>query len=122
MHIFCHPPLRPPAPNSSITTPSILHLARAPAPVTMPPPTILAGTKRILPTMTPRNLLICFDAFGTLFKPRAPIEQQYGEVARSLGLAGIRDDDVRDSFKTGRQAMLGCLGNTRLADRRFRSV
>jgi len=49
--------------------------------------------------MTKRNLLICFDAFGTLFKPKRPIAQQYGEVARSLGLSGFTDEQVSKSFK-----------------------
>ncbi|USW55736.1 Putative HAD superfamily protein [Septoria linicola] len=49
--------------------------------------------------MPPRNLLICFDAFGTLFKPRYPIAQQYGDVARSFGLSGFTNDDVASSFK-----------------------
>lgn len=48
-----------------------------------------------------RNLLICFDAFGTLFKPRRPVEQQYAEVARSFGLRGFSDEDVKASFRTG---------------------
>ncbi|KAK5131103.1 hypothetical protein LTR08_001321 [Meristemomyces frigidus] len=47
-----------------------------------------------------RNLLICFDAFGTLFMPKRPIAQQYGEVARSLfGLGGFTDEQLADSFK-----------------------
>ncbi|CZT16317.1 uncharacterized protein RCC_02159 [Ramularia collo-cygni] len=49
--------------------------------------------------MPPRNILLCFDAFGTLFRPRQPIAQQYGEVARSLGLANIKNEDVNKSFK-----------------------
>ncbi|KAK0286392.1 hypothetical protein LTR35_004827 [Friedmanniomyces endolithicus] len=49
--------------------------------------------------MAKRNLLICFDAFGTLFKPKRPIAQQYGEVARSLGSSGFTDDQVSKSFK-----------------------
>lgn len=61
--------------------------------------------------MTPRNLLICFDAFGTLFKPKRPVEQQYGEVARSMGLSGFTDDDVKASFRDGeslaRRRLLG---------------
>ncbi|GIZ37553.1 hypothetical protein CKM354_000099700 [Cercospora kikuchii] len=49
--------------------------------------------------MPPRNLLICFDAFGTLFKPRYSIPQQYGDVARSFGLSGFTNEDVNSSFK-----------------------
>lgn len=53
--------------------------------------------------MPPRNLLICFDAFGTLFKPRYSIAQQYGDVARSFGLSGFTNEDVNSSFKAGAQ-------------------
>lgn len=49
----------------------------------------------------PRNLLICFDAFGTLFTPKAPIEQQYGDVARGLGLAGFSDGELKRAFREG---------------------
>lgn len=49
--------------------------------------------------MSKRNLLICFDAFGTLFTPRKPVAQQYSEVARSFGLAGFTEDDIAKSFK-----------------------
>ena len=51
--------------------------------------------------MSRRNLLICFDAFGTLFKPKRSIEKQYGEVARSLGLGGFSDDELKSSFRAG---------------------
>jgi hypothetical protein len=49
--------------------------------------------------MSKKNLLICFDAFGTLFTPRKPVAQQYSEVARSFGLRGFSDDDIAQSFK-----------------------
>lgn len=51
--------------------------------------------------MSKKNLLICFDAFGTLFTPRKPVAQQYSEVARSFGLGGFTDDDIAKSFKAG---------------------
>lgn len=49
--------------------------------------------------MPPKNLLLCFDAFGTLFKPRQPVPQQYTEVAKALGLGGFSSEDVGRSFK-----------------------
>ena len=49
--------------------------------------------------MSKKNVLICFDAFGTLFTPRKPVAQQYSEVARSFGLGGFIDDDIAQSFK-----------------------
>jgi hypothetical protein len=46
-----------------------------------------------------RNLLICFDAFGTLFNPRRPIAQQYAEVASSICPRQFTEDEVQSSFK-----------------------
>lgn len=66
------------------------------------------GSSRLHPTtphsgndkeMGKRNLLICFDAFGTLYTPKRPVAMQYGEVARSLGLGGFTDEDLNKSFK-----------------------
>ncbi|KAM0815624.1 putative Haloacid dehalogenase [Seiridium cardinale] len=45
------------------------------------------------------NLLLCFDAFGTLFKPKRSIAQQYSEVAATCGLTGIKVDDVQTAFR-----------------------
>lgn len=39
-----------------------------------------------LSTKSPRTLLLTFDAFGTLFYPRAPVPQQYAAVAHEFGL------------------------------------
>jgi hypothetical protein len=33
-----------------------------------------------------KNLLLCFDAFGTLFKPNTPIPQAYAEAAIRHGI------------------------------------
>ncbi|KAF2769625.1 haloacid dehalogenase-like hydrolase [Teratosphaeria nubilosa] len=52
-----------------------------------------------MPPPRQRHLLLCFDAFGTLFRPKRPIAQQYSEVARSLGLSGFTDEQVMESFK-----------------------
>jgi len=48
---------------------------------------------------TKTNLLLAFDAFGTLFAPRQPIAAQYGEVARRRGLSGFTDDELQASFR-----------------------
>ncbi|KAF7187811.1 hypothetical protein HII31_10711 [Pseudocercospora fuligena] len=53
-----------------------------------------------MPPPQPRNLLLCFDAFGTLFNPRLPIMQQYGDVARSYGLSGFTNEDVGKAFRS----------------------
>jgi hypothetical protein len=47
-----------------------------------------------------RNLLLCVDAFGTLFRPRSPIAEQYGSVARGMGVQ-VSDDEVAKAFKSG---------------------
>lgn len=44
------------------------------------------------------NLLLCFDAFGTLFRPKRNVALQYAEVARQCGLTNFSDDDLRASF------------------------
>lgn len=49
--------------------------------------------------MSKKNILLCLDAFGTLFKPRQPIAQQYGEVARQLGIVNATDDAVEALFR-----------------------
>jgi len=53
------------------------------------------------PANMKRNLLLCVDAFGTLFRPRSPIAEQYGTVARGMGVK-ISDDEVAKSFKSGK--------------------
>jgi hypothetical protein len=45
------------------------------------------------------NLLLCFDAFGTLFRPKRNIIQQYGEIARQCGLVGFKDEELQSSFR-----------------------
>ena len=48
--------------------------------------------------MARRNLLLCFDAFGTLFRPKQAVAAQYGEVARQLGLGGFGDEELQTSL------------------------
>ena len=43
-------------------------------------------------------MLLCFDAFGTLFKPKIPIPEQYALVARQLGLNGFSLEQLETSF------------------------
>ncbi|KAL2159030.1 hypothetical protein VTH06DRAFT_2789 [Thermothelomyces fergusii] len=49
--------------------------------------------------MAQRNLLLCFDAFGTLFHPKRPVMEQYVAVAQQCGLRGFGVRDVELSFK-----------------------
>ncbi|GAM88043.1 hypothetical protein ANO11243_060720 [Dothideomycetidae sp. 11243] len=46
-----------------------------------------------------KHLLLCFDAFGTLFRPRTPIHKQYGDTARKYGINGFTDEQLAQSFK-----------------------
>ncbi|KAL7944380.1 hypothetical protein V8C42DRAFT_346131 [Trichoderma barbatum] len=45
--------------------------------------------------MAKPNLLLCFDAFGTLFKPKGAVAQQYAEVARQCGITGFSDNELQ---------------------------
>ncbi|KAH8176690.1 hypothetical protein LIA77_05108 [Sarocladium implicatum] len=47
----------------------------------------------------PPKLLLCFDAFGTLFRPKRSVTLQYAQVARSCGITNFADDDVQAAFK-----------------------
>lgn len=50
-----------------------------------------------------KNLLLCFDAFGTLFHPNTPIPRAYGEAAVRHGLkcgeSKNLDADIGRTFK-----------------------
>lgn len=66
--------------------------------------TLNSSASGLFSSMAPsRNLLICFDAFGTLFVPRRPVHQQYGEVAKALGMSGFSDEDIAKTLKAGNE-------------------
>ncbi|ORY14840.1 hypothetical protein BCR34DRAFT_598959, partial [Clohesyomyces aquaticus] len=46
-----------------------------------------------------KNLLLAFDAYGTLFTPKAPIAVQYGEIARRHGIEYPSDKHLSQAFK-----------------------
>lgn len=50
------------------------------------------------------NLLLCFDAFGTLFRPKKSIFEQYGEVARQLGMKLPNNDQLQVAFRNAFKA------------------
>lgn len=58
------------------------------------------------PKFSKKDLLLCFDAFGTLFAPKTPVAAQYGEIARQHGLSGFSNDQVQNAFKKGAAALL----------------
>ncbi|KAL7795218.1 hypothetical protein V8C37DRAFT_374881 [Trichoderma ceciliae] len=45
--------------------------------------------------MAKPNLLLCFDAFGTLFSPKGAVAQQYAEVARQCGITSLSDSELQ---------------------------
>ena len=49
-----------------------------------------------------KPVLLTFDAFGTLFKPRESIACLYAQGARRHGLSGFSDKEIGDSFRKGR--------------------
>lgn len=54
-----------------------------------------------MPPIRSTNLLLTFDAFGTLFTPKISIAAQYVLVAQGHGLVGVKEGDVRVAFKKG---------------------
>ncbi|KAJ4252973.1 hypothetical protein NW762_010882 [Fusarium torreyae] len=48
--------------------------------------------------MSKRNLLLCFDAFGTLIRPVQPVAQQYAQVARQCGITDFSDDELQSTL------------------------
>jgi hypothetical protein len=44
---------------------------------------------------TKPNLLLCFDAFGTLFSPKSSVALQYAEIARQCGITTFRDNELQ---------------------------
>ncbi|KAK4443813.1 hypothetical protein QBC34DRAFT_361356 [Podospora aff. communis PSN243] len=50
--------------------------------------------------MSRRNLVLCFDAFGTLFSPKESVAKQYADVACQHGLGRFisSDREVKDFF------------------------
>lgn len=41
------------------------------------------------------NLLLSFDAFGTLFSPKGGVAHQYAEVARQCDVTGFSDKELQ---------------------------
>ncbi|KAF1830492.1 hypothetical protein BDW02DRAFT_572951 [Decorospora gaudefroyi] len=53
----------------------------------------------LLRTPQKRNLLLCLDAFNTLFHPRTPIPQAYAQAATRHGIPTPHPQEVAQSFK-----------------------
>ena len=56
--------------------------------------------------MVKRNLLLCFDAFGTLFRPKQTVAIQYCEVARQYGVSGFSEKALESSFLAAVKAQM----------------
>ncbi|KAK1245336.1 hypothetical protein MKX08_004965 [Trichoderma sp. CBMAI-0020] len=54
----------------------------------------MASSRPIMKTAKP-NLLLCFDAFGTLFSPKGGVAQQYAQVAGQCGVTGFSDKELQ---------------------------
>lgn len=53
------------------------------------------------PLAQKKNLLLAFDAFGTLFYPKEPVTKQYARFADAHGIRCSRSDiSIRDTFKS----------------------
>lgn len=46
------------------------------------------------------SLLLCFDAFGTLFRPKDNPAQQYIEVAQQCGLDGFTEEELKPCMES----------------------
>lgn len=56
---------------------------------------ILQAARAVNISRAPKyNLLICFDAFETLYAPKEPVHKTYGQFARDNGLKHASDDVV----------------------------
>ena len=51
-----------------------------------------------------RNLLLAFDAFGTLYRPNSPIPKQYGRYGLQYGIDCQQGDDVTSLKKSFKRA------------------
>ena len=55
-----------------------------------------------------KRLVLTFDAFGTLFTPRAPIGKQYADIAKKHGLRGFTAQEIGENFGKGKATQLLC--------------
>ena len=61
---------------------------------------MMSAVKRLI-IDADKPILLTFDAFGTLFTPRKPVESLYTETARKHGLSGFTDQDIGTRFREG---------------------
>ena len=61
---------------------------------------MMASTKRLIIDRG-KPILLTFDAFGTLFRPREPIATLYAQGARKHGLSGFTDEEIGARFRKG---------------------
>jgi hypothetical protein len=46
-----------------------------------------------------KNLLLAFDAFGTLYTPKIPVHENYGRFAQKHGVDIMSYDEVKSQFR-----------------------
>lgn len=72
------------------------------------------SSKRLV-NLKKKHLLLCFDAFGTLYHPRTSIPATYAKCAGRYGISGIKEDELASSFKKGNSIR----GGTRIVTKQF---
>jgi hypothetical protein len=60
-------------------------------------------SSKLMGNLKDKHLLLCFDAFGTLFKPRTSISATYAKTARQYGIKDVDEEALAISFKKGDQ-------------------
>lgn len=60
-------------------------------------------SSKLVGKLKDKHLLLCFDAFGTLFKPRTSIATTYAKTARQYGIKDVDEEALAVSFKKGDQ-------------------
>lgn len=58
-------------------------------------------SSKLVTNLTQKHLLLTFDAFGTLYKPRASISATYARIAKKHGIQNVNEEELAVSFKKG---------------------
>ncbi|QDS75367.1 hypothetical protein FKW77_002379 [Venturia effusa] len=56
-------------------------------------------SSRLATNLKNKHLLLTFDAFGTLYKPRTSIPAEYVKIAKTYGIQGIDEQELAVSFR-----------------------
>lgn len=58
-------------------------------------------SSRLVTNLKEKHLLLTFDAFGTLYKPRTSISSTYARIAKKHGIESVNEEKLAVSFKKG---------------------